>query len=434
MELFALYNKAETVMKLLYLVKGVTARVIVGLAGILVARFLSKEDYGLIVSIAALAAFFLTLARLGLNEYAIVRSAGTALKSLRVVYLQTLDKLQNASVLLMFIPGLVLSVILFGNGSNLGLLILFFSAIYARGYIDVIRNGVICADLQSTGKNIVFINAQLIFSLASMAAVGFLYFLHLDSVGYVFVLLATTLVFHFVGVWAAAKHVESKNVLIPKLSSLLFYKYGLSRSLFKNKAYFLSEIMAFVYTQGNTLALASVSSSVEVARFSVVSSLIMASYIIPGVVYQWSLPRLAALRNDKNGFVKEAFRNARQVILLTVLPGVIVFVVSPQIIAVLLGEKYSSSSEILRLMAVVFIVHSICFIPAACLTALGKQSERSKIQFMGGMVGIIITTLLGIFQGAYGAAIGCLVAELILMVGYIKTAKMAINNIALGGR
>lgn len=434
MELFALYNKAETVMKLLYLVKGVTARVIVGLAGILVARFLSKEDYGLIVSIAALAAFFLTLARLGLNEYVIVRSAGTTLKSLRVVYLQTLDKLQNASVLLMFIPGLVLSVILFGNGNNLGILVLFFSAIYARGYIDVIRNGVICADLQSTGNNVVFINAQLIFALASMAAVGFLYFLHLDSVGYVFVLLATTLVFHFFGVWAAAKYVESKNVLFPKLSSLFFYKYGLSRSFFKNKAYFLSEIMAFVYTQGNTLALASVSSSVEVARFSVVSSLIMASYIIPGVVYQWSLPRLAALRNDKSSFVKEAFRNARQVILLTVLPGVIVFIVSPQIISVLLGEKYSSSAEILRIMAVVFVVHSICFIPAACLTALGKQSARSKIQFMGGMVGIIITTLLGIFQGAYGAAIGCLVAELILMVGYVKTAKMAINKIALGGR
>ena len=421
-------------MKLLYLVKGVTARVIVGLAGILVARFLSKEDYGLIVSIAALAAFFLTLARLGLNEYVIVRSAGTPLKSLRAAYIQTLDKLQNVSVLLMFIPGLVLSVILFENGSNLVILILFFSAIYARGYIDVIRNGVICADLQSTGNNVVFINAQLVFSLASIAAVGFLYFLHLDSTGYVFVLLIATLVFHLVGVWVAAKHVESKNVLLPKLFSLLFYKYGLSRALFKNKAYFLSELMAFVYTQGNTLALASVSSTTEVARFSVVSSLIMASYIIPGVIYQWSLPRLAALRSDKNGFVKEALRNARQVMLLTVLPGLVVFVISPQIIAILLGEKYSSSAEILRIMTVVFIVHSICFIPAACLTALGKQSERSKIQFVGGVVSLIITTLLGFFQGAYGAATGCLVAELILMVGYIKTAKMAINYIALGGR
>lgn len=414
-------------MKILLLIKGVAARVVVGISGILVARILSKDDYGLVISVASIAALFLTISRLGLNEYTIVKSAKSNIQSLKSSYIESMDRLQNATALILTIPGILLSVFLLKKNPPVFVCTIFL-LVYARGYIDSIRVGTIGATLQTNGNNQKFIDSQLIFSLSAITSLLLLYFLELEITGYLLAAFLGSVVFYLIGTFKYKKEINNKTIAWPHLPSTKEYGRGTNAAIRVNTSYFFSEIMAFAYIQGSAIVLVGVTNSAEVARYAVVASLITAGYIVPGVIYQWTLPLLAETASNHRNFINTLKRSSFQIMVLTTPAALILAIFSSQIIQLLLGPKYASSASVLIVMAAVFLIHSLCFVPAAALTSLGQQNSRVRLQMISATIGIGTTATLGSTMGGIAAAYGCLAAEIFLAIGYITTTIKAVQT------
>ncbi|WP_138517309.1 oligosaccharide flippase family protein [Rhodoferax bucti] len=415
-------------MKLFALIKGVLARAIVGISGILIARHLSKDDYGLIVSIATIAAFFLTVSRLGLNEYSIVRAAKARTHSTKRAYITLMDKLQNSTVLLMFVPGLALALLLIPREIASVTVIWIFFLVYARGYIDSQRVGVISATLQTNGNNQKFVDSQLVFSTAAILSLVALYAFNLEKLGYLSTSLIASLLMYCIGTNAYKIYLNNGAATWPRLPTIRQFKIGIRAAVLKNSSYLLSDVMAFAYTQGSAIVLISVTTSAEVARYSVIASLITAGYIIPGVIYQWTLPLLAESLSSKETYLTKAKKSAIQIASIVFPISLTMVIWDSLIVHLLLGEKYRSSASVLSLMAIVYFLHSLCFIPAAILTSLGLQQKRLQLQMLSAAVGISTTAIAGASLGGIAAAYACLAAEVLLLVGYTTSGYIAIKS------
>lgn len=415
-------------MKFLTLIKGIFARIIVGLSGILIARYLSKNDYGLIVSVANIATFFLTASRLGLNEYTVVKAAKAQVSSSKRACIVLMDKLQNSATLLMLLPGLVATLLLIPQETTPWLSIAIFLLVYSRGYIDSIRIGVVGATLQTNGNNQKFVDSQLIFSFAAVLSLAALYLLDLEIIGYLIASLVASLSMFVAGTKIYGGFLNNGKIIKPRLPTRRQFKVGFYGAVLKKSSYFLSEIMAFGYTQGSAIVLISVTSSAEVARYAVIASLIAAGYIIPGVIYQWTLPLLAESTKSKHEYMLKAKKAIGQITIITLPVAAVMASFSTLIIRILLGTKYASSASVLEVMALVYFAHSLCFIPAAVLTSLGQQRKRVQLQMISATIGIGVTATIGATYGGIAAAYGCLVAEIFLLLGYSLQAFKTIEN------
>lgn len=415
-------------MKLFALIKGVLARAIVGISGILIARHLSKDDYGLIVSIATIAAFFLTVSRLGLNEYSVVRAAKAKTSSTKRAYIALMDKLQNSAVLLMLVPGLVATILIVPKEITSVTIIWIFLLVYVRGYVDSQRVGIVSATLQTNGNNQKFVDSQLVFSTAAILSLSALYAFNLEKFGYLTTSLIASLLMYCIGTNAYKMYLNNGAATRPRLPTVRQFKIGMRAAVLKNSSFLLSDIMAFAYTQGCAIVLISVTTSAEVARYSVIASLITAGYIIPGVIYQWTLPLLAESLPSKDIYISRAKKSAIQIASITLPIALTMVIYASLIVHLLLGEKYSSSASVLRLMAIVYFLHSLCFIPAAILTSLGLQRKRLQLQMLSAAAGIGITAIAGASLGGVAAAYACLAAEVILLLGYTTSGYIAIKS------
>ena len=415
-------------MKFFALLKGIFARVIVGISGVLVARQLSKDDYGLIISVANIAALFLTLSRLGLNEYTVVKAAKAQTASSKRAYIALMDKLQNSATLIMLLPGLIATLLLIPKETAPWVATVIFLLVYSRGYIDSLRVGVVSATLQTNGNNQRFVDSQLIFSFAAILSLAALYLLDLEKIGYLSSSLLASLSMYVIGTKIYSSFLNAGAAIKPRLPTPRQFRVGLRGAIFKKSSYFFSEIMAFGYTQGSAIVLISVTSSAEVARYAVIASLIGAGYIIPGVIYQWTLPVLAESTRSKHQYISKAKKAIGQITLITLPIAVVMASFSTLIISILLGTKYASSASVLAVMAMVYFAHSLCFIPAAILTSLGQQRIRVQLQMISATIGIGVTAIIGATYGGISAAYGCLAAEIFLLFGYSLQAFRTIKK------
>lgn len=398
---------------------GIISRAVVGVSGVFLARLITKNEYGHLVTISTFVTLFMILARFGLNELLILQISRIKESSVRYVKIRVYESIQNINALMMFLIG---SLVLYffcqlKDWQYLGSLNLFF-CLYIRGYIETVKAGLLQTDLQSQLKLNEFYSYQLIQSLSPVFAVCLLFLLNLGLQGYVYFYVFITIVLYILGSYIFKESYSSRNLVNPSITRPLFaLKLILRRKVFYS--YLFSDFLAFTYIQGLVLSLSLRTTSTEVASFSVIASLIVAGYVLPGVIYQKLYPTLVAA-NRLSADYKKSISEASYIVSFMILPiSACMFFFSDEIVGLLLGNKYASSAKILKLMSFVFLLHSYCFIAAAIISAKGKQSLRVNVQCISALIGFSVTIYFAKEFGAVAAAYGSLLAELILFVGYL---------------
>lgn len=416
-------------MNWIILAKGVLAKILLGLSGIFLARLFTKQEYGLLVSISSIVTFTLIICRLGLQEKILISASASKNTSIRNALIRRLDIFQTSLALLMMVPACLISNLLVKTEFTYQVVSIFFLLIYLKGFIELTRTGILATDLQASLKNNHFTNLQLIMALGATASTLATYLLKYKIYGYIFTSTAFSCIFYALSVQAIKKHLSTTKLLSIKLVGKNLFVITFKSALVRDRHYLISDITSYLYAQGGALLLILLTSSSEVASYSVVSALIVAGYIVPGAIYQWSLSTLSALKSNKDRFLNEARKLFMQIAMLCIPPGIFLYFFSNWCIAILFGDKYSSSALILKYLAFVFILHSLCFIPAACLSVLGAQKYRSRIQVISAIIGTITTLLLASSLGGLAAAIGALLGEIFLFTGYISATYYAFKRL-----
>jgi O-antigen/teichoic acid export membrane protein len=158
--------------------------------------------------------------------------------------------------------------------------------------------------------------------------------------------------------------------------------------------------------------------SVEVSRYAVATTLIFYAYLLPTVLYNYFLPKLATVFKKKRK-VSYLHRQFMALTILLTLPFVVfLFTFSKEILGFIYTCKYVDSQYILKILAVVFFFHSLCFVFGAVITASGNQSLRSKIQILAATANILLNIIFIPLYGAEGAAFTTAMTEVIIFYLY----------------
>jgi O-antigen/teichoic acid export membrane protein len=211
------------------------------------------------------------------------------------------------------------------------------------------------------------------------------------------------------------------------LVSLIFVWYFLkikpSRStaktaLTETPPYAVSEFLAWTYMRVDVLIIAFILNEYAVGLYAPAEGIINALYIVPLAVYFVMVPVLSNLfLTDRS----QAWLTAKRFIGVLGGIGIALFVAlyfGAKFIVYLLGPAYAGSEDILQILSVILLIHSIIFGAAAILVATNQQVKRSLVQAVAVGLNIGLTLLVIQHWGITGVAYAYVVTEIFLLLGY----------------
>lgn len=182
--------------------------------------------------------------------------------------------------------------------------------------------------------------------------------------------------------------------------------------------YAASEFLAWTSMRVDVLLLATLAGEQAVGLYSPAVSLANALFMIPAAIYTVILPVLSNLFGSHPG---QAWLTARRslVVLLAVGLGLslLLFWISPLLVS-LLGESFSASIEVLRILSIILLLQSLAFGMAAILVATKQQARRTVVQAAAVGLNILFNLLLIPRFGIQGAAWVYVGTEFVLLAGY----------------
>ena len=203
---------------------------------------------------------------------------------------------------------------------------------------------------------------------------------------------------------------KSKVVLEKELFKN-FFKYGLAIAISSAATIILGDV--------DTVLLSFFKSVKDVALYNVArpSALLITNTV--GPILTLIFPTTSHLWHARNvEGLKEFVRNLHTVLLVITGPlalGLIAF--SRQVITVLFGPEYSTASTALTILAIARLLMVFQSIVLSMLPGIGKPMIVTKMIYLGAIINLIIDLVLIPLIGINGAAVGTLIAT-IVMYGY----------------
>jgi len=394
------------------MLSNIFSKCLLGLSGILLARVLTKTDFGFLKTTITFTGLCGIFVNFGLNDFFLFEfSKEKNDKLLR-------KTLQNYLALyLIFFPlALVFYVFLYSKG------VIFFFAFYIKSFFDWVVD-IIKRYFQSYNLfNIVSLLTIISTLLISFPAI-YIYIVKQSLNLYIFLLIISSFLLFLISLYIYFSISKNLNILsLPKLDLKI---------LKKSYPFFLSSLMSYIYMQSDILMLSFMKGTMEVSRYAVVSTLIFYAYLFPSLIYNYFLPMLVDFFSRKQKkYILSTVKKFIFLIFLFILPIVLtLFIFSTDILKILYKYKYIDSSNILKLLSIVFFFHSFCFVFGAILTASGNQILRSKLQFFAAILNIILNILFIPKYGAEGAASATAITEIFIFLFYFYTSiKILLKN------
>jgi O-antigen/teichoic acid export membrane protein len=404
------FKKPKIDKKLIYYMSSnVISKVIMGVAGIFLARYLSKVDYGILTTATAFVGFIFIFVNFGMWDYCLIE-----LSKIKNNVESILGKILIIFIIL-YLIGSFITYILYNQIYDVGIIIAIL--LYFKLFFDWILNGIIVV-LQSKDLFNKISVIQIITSLVMVVPVTLLYIFSFGLNEYVFTSVILTAIF----VICLVIGFGSKLINI----STLLRDIKFNKSILYNSYYFfVSGLMAYIYMQSDILMLSFMAGPIEVSRYAVVTVLIFAAYLIPTSIYNYYLPKIAgAYASNSKDDLNKIYRQFK---ILTIgimfLISIFLFIFSKNILNMIYGVKYLDSSNILKILSVVLFFHSFCSLYGAVITASGNQKLRSKLQILAAFFNIILNIYFIPLYGAEGAAITTAMTEIVIFLGYYFCSK-----------
>jgi len=376
---------------LIYMFSNFISKFILGLSGILLARFLTKEDFGLLKTITAFVGLIGIFVNFGLNDFLLFEASKNKISGF--------ERKIVGNYLLLYTILFPISLVSYFCIYSKGLFIMVI--FYLKLLLDWVSDTIIRALL-------IFVNAILLF-----LPVVYLYIskggLEKYITSLLFVSFISCIIYIFVYNQYNQKEGIKNLISLPRMDKKI---------LMSSFPFFVSGLMAYVYMQSDILMLSFMKGTVEVGRYAVATTLIFAAYLLPTVLYNYFLPKLAAAFGERK---KLNYFYSQFIILTLVLTlplAVLLFVFSEEILRFVYTYKYVDSRYILKILAIVFFFHSLCFVFGAVITASGNQSLRSKIQILAAITNVLLNIIFIPLYGAEGAAFTTAMTEVIIFSLY----------------
>jgi O-antigen/teichoic acid export membrane protein len=182
--------------------------------------------------------------------------------------------------------------------------------------------------------------------------------------------------------------------------------------------YMSSELLAWTSMRLDVLIIALLLGDLAVGLYSPAVGLANALFLAPAAVYVVILPVLSRLFTENP---RQAWITARRATILLAVLGLILFIallIAAEPLTRLLGPSFTGSGQVLRILSVIVLIHSLSFAMAAILVAVRLQARRTLVQAVAvaanGFLNLIIVQRFGI----QGAAVVYVFTEVVLLAGY----------------
>lgn len=218
---------------------------------------------------------------------------------------------------------------------------------------------------------------------------------------------------------------------VRKLGKVCFEKMDVSRAYKLTKeAYpiFLSFIGSSVYTTLNSFIL---SFFVPVAAIGIYSGAdrirsVSQSLLVP--MQQAIYPHLAGELKNKDSYIKGMYKYGTIFFVVSLCISLFLAFLSPQIIHVLLGNKFDQSFRILLLLAPLPTIVSLAIVFGQWgLVNIGSGHVLSRIYLLSAFVHLLHVFIMCYFWGIYGAAISVMFTETLvtalIIIGFFREYK-----------
>ena len=393
------FKKPKIDKKLIYYMgSNVISKVIGGVAGIFLVRYLSKVDYGILTTATAFVGFIFIFVNFGMWDYCLIE-----LSKIKNNIESIIGKILIIFIILYLIGGFI-TYILYNQIYDVGIIIAIL--LYFKSFFGWILNG-ITVILQSKNLFNKISVIQIVNSLIMVIPVILLYIFNFGLNEYVLVGLVLTAIFViFLWVWFGNKLINISKVL----KNMNFDKSILHGSYY----FFVSGLMAYIYMQSDILMLSFMAGPVEVSRYAVVSTLINNVFLLfASVFYGYYTPKLTNAFHNKEiiffkKYKKQYFVNIVFFILL-IIGGYFLF--GDKIFLTLYTTKYIDSLIILKIYMVFFASHFFVNYLSTILVSTGKIKLRSFSQTLSAILNFILNVILIPHYGAEGATMATLASS-----------------------
>lgn len=192
----------------------------------------------------------------------------------------------------------------------------------------------------------------------------------------------------------------------------------IKRAIHEALPFAISELLAWTSMRLDVLIIAFVLGQYAVGLYSPATGIVNALFMIPATVYMVIVPVLSNLFVTN---VKQAWLTAKRSVLLLAAVGIGLFLalaVGARSLTSLLGTSFRGSQEVMQILSLVPLLHSLTFGMAAILVATNQQVYRTLVQAIAVVANMALNLLVVRWAGIYGVAVVYVVTEIVLLVGY----------------
>ncbi len=233
---------------------------------------------------------------------------------------------------------------------------------------------------------------------------------------------------YFTGVLAAQASIFLVRLYLCRETIRLFNSAGLPWKKYRGIVreywpYYLRRFFRFGLLQGEQLLVAILLPLAQLADFNLAKKL---SKYMKFYIEAFTNPLIMKL--SKNRDIELRRRHARQFLLFTVPPPIILCLLSPWIMQIAGGEKYAGSWFILAILYASYVFYAFSNLQISAITIFGKGTDVLMRDAIGSVVGLCATFVLILLFGQYGLAWGQLLAYFTLFITGYQLSKKYIDS------
>lgn len=195
-------------------------------------------------------------------------------------------------------------------------------------------------------------------------------------------------------------------------------------------SYGLAEMLSMVYAQVDVTLLGLFTNVSQVGQYSPAVSLINAMSIVPASVFYIVVPILT------NAYLTNRQRFTTAILQTLLLYGLIGIVLAggtalllSNLLTIFLGEKYISTGRFVLTMSPILLFKSLSFAGATYLVVAGQHKKRILVQLISALLNVGMNIVFIPLYGPIGAAVTFVVSESILTIGYLGISFYYFRNI-----
>lgn len=389
------------------------------LLSIIIVRFISKEEYGLLTYAMSIILFLSPFKGLGLN-HSLLRFGSIANnpKDKKTLYYYALKYGLYGSILLVIIILSISKLLVINKPQSLNYLVLLsFGLLTSFPYL------LILSKFRIFEKNKEFSKTQIYYSLISLVIIGFLTYKYAAYGNVLGTLIVPIIIFIL--------FTKENYIEIYKKFETISFDFNKNKEIYKYAIFvgFGAIASQFAVLSDNLIIGNLINDPVELATYKVGSLIPMNLIFIPIVFFTTDFVHLAKNYLDSK-LLKTYYYNYLKIFIpITIAIVAFILFFSKYFIPLLFGEEYKASIEIINILAIGLIALFLLRIPLGnTLSAIGKANWNTYNSFFMVIVNIALTIPFIKNYGIKGAAYATVlvfwisgIINLILLFYYINT-------------